>query len=463
MRKNIILNTDSYKFSHYLQYPENTAFVHSYIESRGGAYPATIFFGLQYILKEFLSKPFTLEDINQAEALVKAHGEPFNREGFEYILKKYDGYFPVEIKAVKEGTLVPTGNVMVTIENTDPKCYWVTSFLETMLMRVWYPITVATREFYLRKTISDYLKMTADKEALGGLPFKLNDFGARGASSTETSAIGGMAHLLSFAGTDNVLALEAAINYYYAKDMVGFSIPAAEHSTMTSWGGVEGEPLAMENMLDKFNKPGTLVAVVSDSYNIWNAIKNYWGDKFLERIKNSGGTVVVRPDSGDPINTPIEVIKELMNKVGSTINSRGYKILPPYFRVIQGDGVDEKTIPLILQGLEKEGISTDNIAFGMGGAMLQQLNRDTCKMAMKCSAICVDGAWRDVYKSPITDTGKESKKGRLDLYYDGNRYITKQKGLWADKEVSVLNTVYYNGNIMNTMNFDEIRKVVNEQ
>lgn len=460
MHKNIILNTDSYKFSHYLQYPPFTTNVFSYIESRGGKYPATVFFGLQYIIKEYLMTPFTQEDIDQAEKIVKAHGEPFNREGFQYILDKYHGLFPVRIKAVKEGSVVPVGNVLLTIENLDPKCYWVTSFLETMLMRLWYPITVATREFYLRKNIRYFLEQTANSEAMAGLPFKLNDFGARGASSTESSAIGGMAHLLSFAGTDNVLALEAAMQYYGAEGPVGFSIPAAEHSTMTSWGGEDGEFFAMENMLNQFNKPNTLVAVVSDSYNIWNAIMNYWGHAFHERVKNSGGTVVVRPDSGDPIKTPVAVVEGLMQMVGSSINKRGYKILPPYFRVIQGDGCNEDTILDILREFERKGLSTDNIAFGMGGAMLQQLDRDTCKMAMKCSSIMVQGLERDVFKSPVTDNVKKSKKGRLALVKDGNNYQTIREGSWYDKGELALEPVYVNGALVRTQTFDEIKKVL---
>lgn len=462
MRRNVILNTDSYKYSHFLQYPESTNRVFSYIESRGGKYPATVFFGLQYIIKKYLLKPFTQTDIDQAEKIITAHGEPFNRAGFEYVLKNHGGLFPVKIKAVPEGSVVPTSNVLVTIENTGgEQTVWCTSFLETLLMRVWYPITVATREFYLRKHIREHLLQTAGEEALAGLPFKLNDFGARGASSTETAAIGGMAHLLSFAGTDNVLALEAAMQYYGAEGPVGFSIPAAEHSTMTSWGGREGEYYAMENMLNKFNKPGTLVAVVSDSYDIWNAVMNYWGSAFHERIKNSGGTVVIRPDSGDPVKTPVAVVEGLMTAVGSSINSKGYRILPPYFRVIQGDGVNEDTIVEILREFNRKGLSTDNIAFGMGGAMLQQMDRDTCKMAMKCSAIAVGDEWRDVFKEPITDKGKISKKGRLDLIRDGNEYKTVQQGAaWTDHGVSALETVYLNGELLRDVTFDQVRKVV---
>ena len=465
MRVNPILSTDSYKFSHFLQYPAGTTRVYSYIESRGGKYPASVFFGLQAFLKEYLSKPFTKGDINEAEFIAKAHGEPFNRKGFEYILKVHGGYWPVRIRAPREGSLIPVSNVLVDIINTDPRCAWVTSFLETALLRsVWYPTTVATREFYLRKVIKEYLDKTADNA--DGIGFKLNDFGSRGASSTETSALGGMAHLTSFLGTDNVIALSAAMQYYSANGPVGFSIPAAEHSTMTSWGGRDGEEASMRNMLTQFAKPGSLVAVVSDSYNLFNAVEKYWAGSLLDQVKSSGATVVIRPDSGDPIKTPVSVIERLMATLPESeviINSKGYKMLPSYFRVIQGDGVNEDTIPKILEALENRNISTDNIVFGMGAAMLQQLDRDTMKFAMKCSAIEVNSEWRDVFKDPITDQGKKSKKGLMDLVSINGVPTTLPRGTgWIDNGIQLLRTVYENGKLENEITFDEIRAEVNK-
>jgi nicotinamide phosphoribosyltransferase len=156
--QNLILNTDSYKTSHYLQYPEGTEFVSSYIESRGGVYPETTFFGLQMFLKQYLTKPITLADIDEAEAICIAHGVPFNRQGWLHILQEHKGYLPLEIEAVAEGTIVPTANVLVQVINTDPKCAWVTSYIETALLRaIWYPVTVATVSKNCQKIIARYL------------------------------------------------------------------------------------------------------------------------------------------------------------------------------------------------------------------------------------------------------------------------------------------------------------------
>jgi nicotinamide phosphoribosyltransferase len=176
INKSILLNTDSYKFSQFPQYPQGTTNVRSYIESRGGVWKQTVFFGLQIFLKEYLSNPITQDDIDTAEELILAHGEPFNREGWEYILKEHGGFLPVRIKAVPEGSVIPVKNVLATVENTDPQCAWLTSYVETALLRaIWYPTTVATNSYESKRIIHDYLVKTGDPSLID---FKLHDFGA---------------------------------------------------------------------------------------------------------------------------------------------------------------------------------------------------------------------------------------------------------------------------------------------
>ena len=451
--QNLILNTDSYKTSHFAQYPEGAEFVSSYIESRGGVHTTTVFFGLQLFIKQYLTKPITLADIDEAEVICMAHGVPFNRAGWMHILTVHNGYLPLEIEAVPEGTEVPTGNVLVQVINTDPACAWLTSYIETALLRaVWYPTTVATVSKACQNIIARYLDETADN--LNGLPFKLHDFGARGASSEETVAIGGLAHLVSFMGTDNLSAIVAA-RRYYAADMAGFSIPAAEHSTITSWGR-DGEKAAYANMLKQFGGKDKLVAVVSDSYDIWNAIDNLWGGELKAQVENMGGTLVVRPDSGEPVEVVPEAIERLMAKFGYTTNSKGYKVLPACVRLIQGDGVCAAAIEAILAEMKKRGLSADNVAFGMGGELLQKVNRDTQKFAMKASAICIKGEWRDVYKDPITDQGKRSKKGRLALTRINGQYQTVVRNTIAPT-ANELVPVFRNGKLITEYTFDDVR------
>lgn len=455
-----IIRTDSYKFSQWMQYPKDTVRISSYIESRGGE-DKSVFFGLQAFIKQYMMSPITMTDIAIAEKIVLAHGLPFNREGWEIIVNEYNGYLPLEIEAVPEGTVMETRNVQVQIVNTDPRLFWLTSYVETAMLRgIWYPSTVATKSRKMKKLIAAALKVTSDIPVNDQLMFKLHDFGARGASSSETAMLGGMGHLVNFMGTDTVEALVGAMECYNTDSVPGFSIPASEHSTITSWGR-ENEVKAFENMIDKFGGPGKIYACVSDSFNIYRATEEYWGDVLKDKIIAKGGTLVVRPDSGDPTTVPIQVIGILMNKFGYTTNSKGYKVLPSCVRVIQGDGISEESLPKILKNMIEAGYSIDNIAFGMGGGLLQAWNRDTLKYAMKASA-CEDsnGVWHDVFKDPISDRGKASKKGRLGLVLEGGlgsvSYRTVPKDV-ADKKGNLLRTVYRNGKLLVDDTFEAIR------
>ncbi len=452
--RNLILNTDSYKTSHYLQYPPGAEYVSSYIESRGGRWPSTLLFGLQAYLKEYLCCPITQADIDEAELLLSAHGVPFYRQGWQYILEHYQGYLPLAIEAVPEGSLVPTGNVLVQVVNTDPQCAWLTSYVETSLLRaIWYPTTVATQSRACRQLIARYLNDTAD--TLEGLPFTLHDFGARGASSEESAALGSAAHLVNFCGTDTLSGIVAARRYYNA-DMAGFSIPAAEHSTITSWGK-DREGAAYANMLNQFAGPDRLVAVVSDSYDLWYAIDQLWGTELKEHIESTGGTLVIRPDSGDPLHVVPEAIDRLMNRFGHRVNHKGYRVLPDCVRLIQGDGVSYSSMAAILDALKARGISAENLTFGMGGELLQKVNRDTQKFAMKASAISINSRWQDIYKDPVTDPGKRSKRGRLALIRDAGGYQTIRKDE-LNGRYNELVTIYHNGDLLQEWGFDTIRQ-----
>jgi nicotinamide phosphoribosyltransferase len=515
--ENLILDTDSYKVSHYLQYPENTTGMMSYIESRGGDMPNTLFFGLQAYIKDHLLKPITQANIDEAEELYAYHLEGvdfnnipqeniisekevvipahriysnygsydgdlvpertvikrkinfdglrktkiFNKEGWQYILEKYNGYMPVTIKAIQEGVLIPTKNCLVTIECADPDAFWVVSYLETSLLRsVWYTTSVATVSWTCKQIISKYLDLTCDNPN-AEIMFKLHDFGGRGVSSRESAMLGGMAHLVNFMGTDTISALIGANNYYGSK-MAGFSIPASEHSTMTA-RGKDGEPLAMKQMLDVFAKPGALVACVSDSYDIFYAVEHIWGEQLRQQIIDSGAVLVVRPDSGSPVDVPVECVEKLAEKFGYTVNKKGFKVLK-YVRVIQGDGTCPEMIEAVLQKLYDLGFSAENIAFGMGGALLQKVDRDTQRWAMKCCAMLIDGKWIDIFKKPITDPGKDSKKGRLTVlrHKETGKYLTETENMAKllierlDFEPAMF-TIYENGKLMKEWTFDEVR------
>jgi nicotinamide phosphoribosyltransferase len=449
---NLILDSDSYKYSQWNQYPPKTQYVWSYIESRGGLYDETVYNGLQPFLHYLRDCRITEEEVNEAQRIITAHGLPFYRQGWDYIVEHHRGRLPVCIWGIDEGTVLPTKNVLVAIVNTDPLCWWLTSFLETALLRaIWYPTTVASNSYRSKEIILHELERTGDPSLID---FKLHDFGARGVSSKESAAIGGTAHLINFMGTDTVEALAHIMRYYGADGPVGFSIPAMEHSTVTSWGR-DGEEESFRNMLKKHAKPGGLVACVSDSYDIYAACR-LWGTKLKDDVINSGATVVVRPDSGEPAVVVTKCAKILDEYFGSTVNDKGFKVLNNV-RIIQGDGIDHQSIRSILFSLTLAGYSADNIAFGQGGALLQQVNRDTMKFAMKCSAAKIDGEWVDVFKDPITDSGKQSKKGRLALIHEDGEYKTIRQEELGER-TNLLKVRFVDGVIVNQTTFEEIRE-----
>lgn len=468
---NICLDTDSYKVSMWKQYPAGTEYVYSYIESRGGRWAETEFLGVQALAKRLAETRVTRKDVEVANAIWTAHGEPFNYEGWMYIVDSLGGKLPLEIRAAREGCVIPTRNVLCTIVNTDPNCFWLTTWVETMALRdIWYPTTVGTQSWQIKQIILSYLEKSGDPTSIG---FKLHDFGARGVSSRESASIGGAAHLVNFMGTDTLVGIVHVLDVY-GGDVCGFSIPAAEHSTITSWGR-DNEVDAYRNMVKQFGEKDAILAVVSDSYDIFNACK-LWGTELKDDVVSSGATVVIRPDSGDPVEVLPKMLRILEENFGAPKNAKGYKVLNNV-RVIWGDGINQTSIQSILRVVvDVMGFSADNIAFGMGGALLQQIDRDTQKFAMKCSAVGVreripekDGlggryevVWRDVFKDPITDSGKVSKKGLVKLWKCGSEYessVTKPTR-WVDNGFEweeELVTYYADGEQVFTQTFEQVR------
>ena len=461
-KQSILLNTDSYKVSMHKQYPEGTQYVYSYVASRGGKYDAVMHVGTSDFVKNVLLQPFTLQEIQVADEYWRKQGLEFPKQQWIDLYNKYSGYLPVEVYAVPEGTVVPVKNAVAAIVNTDPDFWWITTWLETSFLRsIWYPSTVATNGFEIKKIIKSYLDKSGD---VSGLAYKLHDFGARGVSSYQSAAIGGAAHLINFYGTDTAQANMHIESLYETEEFnpVGTSIFATEHSTITSWGQ-PNELQAYKRMLE-LNKGG-IFACVSDSYNIYEACK-LWGS-LANEIISSGTTLVVRPDSGDPVVVIRKCFEILAEYFGTTLNSKGYKVLNNV-RIIWGDGINENTIQSILRVVvDLDGFSADNVAFGMGGALLQLVGRDDQKFAMKCSAACVNGEWRDVFKDPITDSGKSSLKGIVSLYKDSTgAFCTKRVEDATDTDLHQLKIAYQLtgtelGININAafQNFAEVRKI----
>jgi nicotinamide phosphoribosyltransferase len=475
---NLVMMGDAYKYSHHKFYEDNTSKIYSYLESRGGKFSETVFFGLQYFLKEYLEGvAITQEDLEEAyEYLGTKYGvfgreDVFDKSKFQYIIDTYGGRLPVSIKAVPEGSVVGTKNVLLTIENTDPECYWLTNFLETIMLQVWYPITVATLSHEVKKIVYEYFEKTSSlpNEVVDFMvDYVLNDFGFRGVSSVQSARIGGAAHLVSFRGSDNTVASQTICDIYNTDTVFGLSVPATEHSIMTMKGEA-GEVEMMKRTLLKY--PTGIVACVSDSYNILRACSQYWGtelrDLVLSRPAEPGNQLVIRPDSGHVVQTLKAVFEILFDKFGYTTNDKGFKVLPPQVRVLQGDGVNIGSIAEVYEVLYNLGISAENIVFGMGGKLLQaEIDRDKQNFATKACHAIVDGVERNIVKSPTeldadgnyTPSMKKSKQGMMKLVKTNDGYVTiTSKEAAYESAIDELVEVFRNGNILVEYDFEQIR------
>lgn len=458
MKLNRVMLADSYKYSHASQYPKEMTVMFDYMESRGGVYPATIFFGLSYYLKNYFAKPIEAWEVEKAAKKAKMHGVPFDYDGWMYIVNELGGKLPVEIRAVDEGTLVPVKNILMSIKSTDPRVPWVAGWLETILMKVWYPTTIATKSYYVKKMLMKY-------GPAEWAQFAFHNFGDRGSTSVEAAMIGGAAHLTQFMGTDNFNALDF-IEEMYGEEVSGYSVFATEHSSTTSHLKEGEEEFVYRQLVE--NPTLGIMSFVGDSYDIYN---------FTDFVTNPEGRIrklldsrpeqkfVIRPDSGDPL-VVIPKMLEIMakNGVDYEVDSNDNVLFKGY-GILWGDGITPETIEEILSTITGHDYyySAMNFVFGSGGDLMQNVNRDTQKFAIKCSSISLpEGSkivTRDVYKDPITDPGKKSKKGEMTLYHNKvtGEYITGPVGVFTGGFTDVLNLVFKDGVIMRDFTFDEVR------
>lgn len=459
-KENRVMLSDSYKYSHFLQYPKGAVNMYDYAEARSlKEYDKTLFFGLQMIWKKYFSSPLTIKEVQEAAEYASVHGVPFNLKGWKRIVRKYKGRLPVTIKAVPEGLVIPNKTVLFTVELTkkDKDIFWLPSWLETFLMKVWYTCNVATRSYYVKEMLLEQSKLTSYNPFVD---FSFHNFGDRGSSCIEAAGFGGVAHLTCFKGTDNFNSLRYAhIFMNEPKENIGYSIPASEHSSTTAWGR-DGEFDMVDNHLET-SKGNPLMAAVGDSYDIFNFTDKITSGKFKEKIESDEyPKFVERPDSGyapDVINEMLNIYEK--NNVSYSTNNKGYKTFNKY-GFIWGDGVDMNTMRDVLTTLRLRMYSAENMAFGSGGWLMQQHNRDTLGFAIKCSNITLDdGREIEVYKDPITDSGKKSKKGKVTTYYNRatDEFEVDLVGNGSMGRPEILEVVIENGILVKEFTLSDVR------
>jgi len=463
--------TDSYKVSHWLLYPDCN-FMSAYGEFRAPfeSNPSDhriVFYGIRYIVENYLEKQWTIEDVERSDVFFKTHNAgytpfPFPKDLFLKFVKENNGYFPVKLESLPEGSVVHyhTPVFQISASNEYSK---LCTFLETILTMVWYPTTVATLSRMTKDHIEEAFKVSVDDDSHWLLESRLHDFGFRGTSCVEQSMIGGAAHLLNFTGSDTLSACYYVQFQLNGGRPIGTSIPATEHSVMTAW---PTERQALHRMLEKFGSGS--FATVLDSYDYDRALTKVI-PSLAEKHRKSGGVWVFRPDSGDPIECVLSALKAGEETFGSVTNKKGYKMIRNA-ACIQGDGVSMPMVKKILDAVLKEGYSAQNVAFGMGGGLLQKVNRDTMSFATKLSFVRFeDGTCRDIMKMPKTDTGKASLPGILRVRRDRETLLETVEPKSFDQRSDydrddLLRPVYDCGPIPGVWeNFEVVRNRVKEQ
>jgi nicotinamide phosphoribosyltransferase len=485
MKTNPFLLTDYYKVGHVFQYPENTTLVYSNLTPRKSRFDdidEMVFFGLQYFIKEYLIEYFDNNFFKQPKEKVMAAYRRRIKTSlgadlptYEHLEKLHDlGYLPIEIKALPEGSKVPMKVPCLTIVNTIPEFYWLTNFLETILSAIiWQPCTSATIARQYRKILNRYAEET-------GVPIEFvqwqgHDFSFRGMSSLESAIISGMGHLLSFAGTDTIPAIDALEQYYHAdaeKELIGGSVAATEHSVMCS-GSKDGELETFKRLITEVY-PGGIVSIVSDTWDLWKVCTEYL-QALKDIVLQRDGKVVIRPDSGDPVKiicgdpegkTQAErkgVVELLWDVFGGTITSRGYKLLDGHIGAIYGDSINLERAKEICEGLKQKGFASQ-VVFGIGSFTYQYNTRDSFGMAMKATYVEVAGKGREIFKNPVTDDGtKQSATGLLQVKKRNGKYILIDKVSKKEEENSELKTVFKNGKLTKEYSLAEIRRTIQDE
>lgn len=481
-----VLNSDSYKQFHHIMYPDGITKLYSNGTPRSFKHlgcDKAVFFGLQYYIKKYLiedwNKNFFSRDLDSVLMEYKRFHKYFSGTDVttEHIAKLHKlGYMPVEIKALPEGSLVGEKIPFYTIINTHDDFAWLVNFLETqMSAAIWHPTVVATIGRMYRELLNKWaIKTTGSTD---GVEWQGHDFSMRGLSTLDAVISNQMGWLLSFNGTDSIPAVYGVEKYYNAnieEEMIAASVPATEHSVMTSYGK-ESEIDAFRRILSLF--PSGIVSIVSDSFDLWKVCTT-----FVKELKNEilsrDGKLVIRPDSGDPVdiicgdgfyqglNRPAGagVVELLWDVFGGTINDNGYKVLDSHIGVIYGDSITLDRANEICKRLEAKGFASTNVVLGVGSYTMQYNTRDSIGFAVKSTWCEVNGEEREIFKDPITDNGlKKSAKGLLCVLKDENgEFYLKDQCTKEEENLGELQTVFKDGKLIKDLTFNEIKNNLNK-
>lgn len=476
---------DFYKLAHRPMYPRGMQTVYSTWTPRATRMKNVneiVAFGNQAFIKDKLISLMNKNFFNRPKEQVMAEfkriikytlGDP--NPDTSHLEELHDlGYLPLSIKALPEGTVVPLRVPTLTIQNTDPRFFWLTNYIETLAScELWQASTSATIAREYRRILDK-----AAMETVGNTDFVMfqgHDFSMRGMSSLSSAISSGMGHLLSFVGTDTVPAIQAAEYLYKAnveKELVGTSIPASEHSIQCAY---EDDMEYFRRLINEVH-PNGFVSIVSDGYDFWDVIGRVIPALKEDILARKGGPVgdkvVIRPDSGDPVlivcgdpDAPkgsLEhkgAVEALWDIFGGTVTEKGYKLLDSHIGLIYGDAITLLRAQEIVDCLKAKGFASINVVFGIGSYTYQYNTRDTFGYALKSTMCVINGDEKQIFKDPKTDNGiKKSQKGRVVVLKDKNS-LKFMDGLSLNDNVAgdQLREVFRDGKLLIDESFEEIR------
>ncbi len=482
---NALLLTDGYKTGHHEQYPKGTQEVYSNWTPRSNKYAPkgcdkVLSFGQQYVMQwlhdyfeeNFFSKPKETVCKEIQEELSLYLNTAYDVSHFEAL---HDlGYLPIRVKSLPEGEEVSIRVPMLTIVNTKPAFYWVTNFLETILSTMlWLPMTSASIALNYKRIFKEWALKT-DAENLNFIDFQGHDFSMRGMGGFESSVVSGMGHAAVFLGSDTLPVISGLRKYYDAKGFVVGSVNATEHSVMCA--GTKDDEIGTFRQLMK-TYPTGILSIVSDTWDLWKVLTNYL-PKLKEEILARDGKLVIRPDSGDPVDiicgtnatmgegTPTEkgVVELLWDVFGGTVNKEGFKVLDPHIGAIYGDSITTVRAEQICERLAEKGFATTNVVLGIGSFTYQFNTRDTFGFAMKATSVVVNGERREIFKDPITDDGvKKSAKGLIRVDKVNGNYVMTDEVTEAEEQEGELRVIFEDGRFLNRTSLKEVRERINQR
>jgi nicotinamide phosphoribosyltransferase len=430
IKSNFILSADGYKINHYLEMPSDSEYTYVVVVPRKPSKYSDHIVAMGQTLVTAILSNVRIDHamIDEAEFETAEQGYEFNRRDWEIIVDEFDGKLPLEVYAIDEGLVIKPQTPIMGIINTDPRFYWLPTYIETFVQSIiWKMSTVASICRTVRTTLQQYI---IDTGTSCTVDYMLHNFGDRGADSPESAIIAGMAHAALFNGSDCIQANRYIKKLYNTKTSFLSSIEATEHSVMSSNSNNKNDFDAAVMAVDRLyqqiesNIATSVLSVVIDTYDSRRFVQDYLGSQLHDRIVNSGGKLVCRPDSGDPTIEPGLVGNDIISKFGFTYNAHGLKVLPNYIGVIQGDGIRIDTFESVIKGWINAGFTLDNFCLGMGSGVTHDGARDDFSFSMKAVALKRGNKWIPLSKDPITDSGKKSLTGLIQCCIINNELST---------------------------------------